>query len=83
MEGLGILTGILAIFILWGILKLLSVSTKTLMTLLWNGIVGLVLLFVFNLVGGIFGLQVEVNALNSIIAGFFGIPGIILLLILQ
>lgn len=83
MEGLGIITGILAIIVLWGILKLLSVSTKTLMTLLWNGIVGLVLLFVFNLVGGIFGLQVEVNALNSIVAGIFGIPGIILLLILQ
>ncbi len=83
MEGLSIITGILAIIVLWGILKLLSVSTKTLMTLLWNGIVGLVLLFVFNLVGGIFGLQIEVNALNSIVAGIFGIPGIILLLILQ
>lgn len=83
MDQIGIVFGIIAIIVLWGILKLLSVSTKTLMTLLWNGIVGLVLLFVFNLVGGIFGLQVEVNALNSIVAGIFGIPGIIVLLLLQ
>lgn len=83
MDAIGIVFGIIAIIVLWGILKLLSVSTKTLMTLLWNGIVGLVLLFVFNLVGGIFGLQVEVNALNSVVAGIFGIPGIIVLLLLQ
>lgn len=83
MDAIGIVFGIIAIIVLWIILKLLSVSTKTLMTLLWNGIAGLVLLFVFNLVGSIFGLQVEVNALNSIVAGIFGIPGIIVLLLLQ
>lgn len=83
MDAIGIVFGIIAIIVLWVILKLLSVSTKTLMTLLWNGIAGLVLLFVFNLVGSIFGLQVEVNALNSIVAGIFGIPGIIVLLLLQ
>ena len=83
MDAIGIVFGMIAIIVLWVILKLLSVSTKTLMTLLWNGIAGLVLLFVFNLVGSIFGLQVEVNALNSIVAGIFGIPGIIVLLLLQ
>ena len=83
MGDIGIVFGILAIIILWGILKLLSVSTRTLLTLLWNGIVGLIILFIFNLVGGIFGLQVEVTALNSIVAGIFGVPGIIVLLLLQ
>lgn len=83
MDGISIVFGLLAILVLWVVLKLLSVSAKTLMTLLWNGIAGLILLFVFNLIGGIFGLQVEVNALNSIVAGIFGIPGIIILLLLQ
>ncbi|MDO4605660.1 MAG: pro-sigmaK processing inhibitor BofA family protein [Helcococcus sp.] len=83
MGAISLIFGVLAIILLLGILKILAVSTKTLMTLLWNGIAGLILLFVFNLVGGIFGLQVEVNALNSIVAGIFGIPGIIVLLLLK
>lgn len=83
MGAISLVFGVLAIILLLGILKILAVSTKTLMTLLWNGIAGLILLFVFNLVGGIFGLQVEVNALNSIVAGIFGIPGIIVLLLLK
>ena len=83
MGAISLVFGVLAIILLLGILKILAVSTKTIMTLLWNGIAGLILLFVFNLVGGIFGLQVEVNALNSIVAGIFGIPGIIVLLLLK
>lgn len=79
----GLLIGLLAVFVLYIVLKLLAVSVPTIMKLVWNGVVGLVILFLFNLIGGNFGLALEMNVLNSLIAGVFGVPGIIILLLLQ
>ena len=56
---------------------------KVLMRLLLNGIMGGIVLFLFNLVGGIFNLYLEISPLNAIIVGFLGVPGVILLLIVQ
>ena len=43
----------------------------------------LLILFLFNLVGGFINLSIPINALNALITGVLGIPGVILLLILQ
>jgi inhibitor of the pro-sigma K processing machinery len=61
----------------------LVIPIKILIKLLINGLIGGLLLFVFNLVGGIFGLSILINPLNAIIVGFLGVPGVILILILQ
>lgn len=78
-----IFIGILAILFLFVILKILSISLPLIIKLVWNGIIGLITLVIFNLIGGIFGLTLELTFLNTIVAGIFGIPGIILLLIFQ
>lgn len=78
-----IFIGILAILFLFVILKILSISLPIIIKLVWNGIIGLITLVIFNLIGGIFGLTLELTFLNTIVAGIFGIPGIILLLIFQ
>ena len=44
---------------------------------------GIVLLFVFNFVGGFFDFQLGINAVNALVAGILGIPGIILLVLVQ
>ncbi|MCR2044262.1 pro-sigmaK processing inhibitor BofA family protein [Anaerosalibacter massiliensis] len=62
---------------------LLVIPIKIIGKLIINGILGGIILFVVNLVGGIFGLSIVINPLNALIVGFLGIPGIILLLILQ
>lgn len=59
------------------------IPIRILIKLLINGLIGGVLLFFFNLIGGIFGLSILINPLNAIIAGFLGVPGVILILILQ
>lgn len=71
----------LALIFLFGML--LVVPFKILMRLLLNGIMGGIVLFLFNLVGGIFNLYLAINPLNAIIVGFLGVPGVILLLIVQ
>jgi inhibitor of the pro-sigma K processing machinery len=37
----------------------------------------------FNFVGGFFSLSIPINALNALITGVLGVPGVILLLVLQ
>ena len=41
-----------------------------------------VVLILFNLVGGLFGLSLAVSPLNALIVGVLGAPGVILLVIL-
>ncbi len=61
------------------LINIFSLSLK----LLWNGIVGVVLLWLFNVVGSLAGLHLEINAITALVAGFFGIPGVILMLLYQ
>lgn len=77
MPIVGVLVGLFLLFIFG---KLLVLPVKVIGRLLVNGIAGAVVLYLINLVGGIFGLQVEITVLNALIAGFFGIPGVLVLL---
>lgn len=77
-----ILAGILVVFLLLGLMKVLSIPIRIIKWIVINGAGGLLLLLVFNLLGGILGISVKITLLNSIIAGVFGIPGVIVLLLL-
>lgn len=78
-----ILAFIIGIILLYIILRLMVIPIKIIIKLIINALVGGLLLFFFNLVGGIFGLSIMINPLNAIIAGVLGVPGVILILILQ
>ena len=56
---------------------------KFILRLLYNGIIGGLMLWVLNLVGGFFNVGVAINPITALIAGFLGIPGVLLLLVLQ
>ena len=43
----------------------------------------MVLLWLFNMVGSIAGLHLQINAITALVAGFFGVPGVILMLLYQ
>lgn len=78
-----ILAYLIGLVILYIIGMILVIPIKVLIKLLINGIIGGVALILFNLIGGLFGLSIVVNPLNAIIVGILGVPGVILLLILQ
>ena len=63
--------------------KILVIPLKTIMKLIGNGIVGGITLLIFNMLGGIFGLNLLISPLNALVVGFLGVPGVIVLLILQ
>ena len=62
---------------------LLLVPLKFLLRFLINAALGGLLLWVLNLAGGLFGVTVAINPVTALTVGFLGIPGVILLLLLQ
>lgn len=78
-----IIYGIVAIFVLFLLLKLLSIPFMIIKWLIVNGVAGIILLFIVNLLGSTIGLHIEPNFVNTIVAGVFGIPGIIVLLLIK
>ena len=78
-----LLAFLLGLVILYIVGMLLVIPIKILIKLLINGVLGGIILFIFNLIGGIFGLSIAINPLTAIIVGVLGIPGVILILIMQ
>ena len=69
--------------LLWLIIKIFATPIKWALKLLLNAVLGFVMLFVFNFLGGFSGLSITVGWLSAIVAGVLGIPGIILLLLIE
>lgn len=67
---------IFALAVLYVIVRILPVP----MSLLYNGVLGAIMLWVLNIFGPLFGISINITVVNSLIAGFFGVPGVIFLL---
>ncbi len=61
------------IIVLCLIAKIISIPAKILWKLITNSLVGAVMLWIVSLIG----LQVKINFFTALIAGVFGIPGVI------
>jgi inhibitor of the pro-sigma K processing machinery len=72
--------GIILLFLLG---KLLLVPLKVLFKLVVNALIGGAVLLGINYVGGIFNYHIAFNILSALIVGTFGIPGVILLILLK
>ena len=77
-TGLLIVGVAVAIYVL---VKILAAPIKLIFKLLINGVIGFLLLFVANFVGGFFDFAIPVNLLTCLISGAFGIPGVIFLVV--
>jgi len=74
------LIAIIAILI---VVKLLAWPLKILIRLLLNAVLGVVLLLVVNYFGSYFHIVIGINAVTALVAGFFGVPGVIFLIIFK
>jgi len=70
---------LIGLALLFLIIKLLKWPLKILI----NGILGIILLYISNIVGSYIGFVLPINAISALIAGFLGIPGIIFLILFQ
>ena len=74
-----IVYALVGLALLFLIIKLLKWPLKILI----NGILGIILLYIANIVGSYIGFVLPVNAISALIAGFLGIPEIIFLVLFQ
>ncbi|MGI5875498.1 MAG: pro-sigmaK processing inhibitor BofA family protein [Dethiobacteria bacterium] len=72
--------GVLVLYIL---LRVFYFPLKIIGRFLTNSIIGGILLFLFNTVGAFWGVSIGINIVTAVITGILGIPGILLLLLLQ
>ena len=70
------LVGIVLLLI---VVKLLSMPFK----LVWNGICGAILLWLVNIVGSFVGFGLKITIFKALVAGFFGIPGAIAVILFE
>lgn len=61
---------------------LLLVPFKFLSRLLLNALVGGVLLVLISMAGGLFHFNVTLNVITALMAGFLGVPGVALVVVL-
>lgn len=75
MEIVGpFIVGIIVLFIL---LRILSLPFRIVWKLITNSIVGALMLWVVNL----FGLGIDITFFKALIAGFFGVPGVLVVVL--
>lgn len=70
---------LIGLALLFLIIKLLKWPLKILI----NGILGIILLYISNIVGSYIGFVLPINAISALVAGFLGMPGIIFLILFQ
>lgn len=86
--GLDIPFGIIAAYALGLVLLyvvgwLLLVPFKMILKFIYNGILGGLILWLLNILGGLIHVTIAINPVTALLVGFLGVPGIILILLLQ
>lgn len=67
---------LIALLILYLIIKLLKLPFK----LLINGLSGVIALLIINYFGSMYGLVLPINFFTALLTGFLGIPGVLLII---
>lgn len=70
---------LVGVVLLLVIVQLLSMPFK----LVWNGICGAILLWLVNLLGSFVGFGLKITIFKALVAGFFGIPGAIAVILFE
>lgn len=77
---LPVIAGVIFIFLF---IKIFSTPIKWILKLLLNAALGFVLLIVINFFGSYIGLSISVGWISALVAGLLGVPGIILLILIE
>lgn len=78
-----IIAYIFGIILIYLVGRLMLVPIKFMVKLLYNGIIGGAMLWAVNFLGAYIGFGVAINPLTALVAGFLGIPGVIMLVAMK
>jgi inhibitor of the pro-sigma K processing machinery len=74
---------LVGILLLYFLARIFIIPIRFVVRMIFNGVIGGVLLWLTNLGGRFIGIAVPVNPITALIAGFLGVPGVVLVIILQ
>lgn len=88
MEGIKvytntIITYLACIIFLFIFGRIFIIPLKNIIKLIFNSILGGVLIYIINLIGGMFGFNIGLNIFTAVTVGLLGVPGAILLILLK
>ena len=83
MDGNSVITFLACIVFLFLFGRIFILPLKSIFKLILNSVLGGILIYMINLIGGAWGFSIGLNFFTSIFVGILGIPGAILLIILQ
>ena len=78
-----ILAGLLAGFLLVALIRVFSVPLKLTLKLLANTLMGFAVLWLINRTAAFTGVSLGLNLWNALTIGILGLPGVVLLLLVQ
>jgi inhibitor of the pro-sigma K processing machinery len=78
-----VMAGFFLLLIIYIGAKVILKPVKLLWKLIINSLIGLVLLLLVNYLAARFGFELPVNIITVLVAGFLGIPGVLLLICFQ
>ena len=74
---------IFGIILIYFIGRIFVMPVKLVFRLIYNGIIGGIMLWVVNFAGAYIGFTIAINPITALIAGILGIPGVILLILFK
>ena len=74
---------IIAAILIWILYKVFTKPMKLIFKLIANSLIGFVILFLLKIAGAYIGIRVSVGIYSALIAGILGVPGIILLILIE
>lgn len=74
LDSNSVIVYVACIIFLFLIGRFFIIPLKTLAKIIGNSILGGILIFVVNLIGGLFGFHVGLNVVTAIVTGILGIP---------
>ena len=83
MEYNSVIAFVACLFFLFIVGKIFIVPLKTILKFILNSILGGIIIFIINLIGGFFNFHIGLNIITSVIVGILGIPGAILVIFIK
>lgn len=78
-----IIAFIACIFFIFIVGKIFILPLKTILKFILNSVAGGIIIFIINLIGGLWNFHIGLNIFTSIIVGILGVPGTILVIMIK
>ena len=78
-----IIAYVFGIILIYVVGRIFLMPIRLVFRLIYNALIGGAMLWVLNFIGGHFGFTIAINPITALVAGFLGLPGVILLILFK